>query len=458
MTQNFFSNLLSYQNNAFGNWLQATKDFQQAAISGEAANKGAEIYQQMLNKQMSDFNNFIATAPTASANGTTSATAATSAEAWTKWLEKLKEYQTTWSDKTRDFMNQYLNQTNFNPFDVYKSMNNISQGTFFDLFANWTKMVNNWFESESIKSGSLNTDLYKNLFSTSSAYFKMYEIWQPIYQAIASGNFKAEDVTKMFDLNKFRDLMEKTFEYVYPSSLKNSYSQALHWFDAFNALNKEFFEKFYTKNETLAQLFPYMSADTIASNPFNLFEIYKKSTLPMFRLFSPERLYQNELFTNSLEKFVMYGAKLNELQFLVYNKGQKVLENLFTETSQQFANGGQLDSYTEFFQTWLNKSEKEFIEFFRTDNFSKIQGELVNLGMEIRTGIDKMMEEQFALYPILTRTEADELYKTIYDLRKRIHVLEQGTDAKETEAKPAPAKKEEAKAKKETTAAPTLVK
>ena len=120
MTQNFFSNLLSYQNNAFGNWLQATKDFQQAAISGEAANKGAEIYQQMLTKQMSDFNNFIATAPTASSNGTTSATAATSAEAWTKWLEKLKEYQTMWSDKTRDFMNQYLNQTNFNPFDVYK--------------------------------------------------------------------------------------------------------------------------------------------------------------------------------------------------------------------------------------------------------------------------------------------------------------------------------------------------
>jgi polyhydroxyalkanoate synthesis regulator phasin len=83
--------------------------------------------------------------------------------------------------------------------------------------------------------------------------------------------------------------------------------------------------------------------------------------------------------------------------------------------------------YTAFFQKWVEKSEKSFISVFNTDEYSKLQGELVELNVEIKDKSQKISEAMLSSLPVVLKSEADDLHKSVYELRKRIKELERST-------------------------------
>jgi polyhydroxyalkanoate synthesis regulator phasin len=68
-----------------------------------------------------------------------------------------------------------------------------------------------------------------------------------------------------------------------------------------------------------------------------------------------------------------------------------------------------------------------------------MQSELNSFGMKLKTNINAEMEKAMANVPVVTRSEMDEAYKTIYEMKKRITMLEKqlDTDAEVAETKPA---------------------
>lgn len=69
--------------------------------------------------------------------------------------------------------------------------------------------------------------------------------------------------------------------------------------------------------------------------------------------------------------------------------------------------------------------------------------EVSSLQSKIKMEIDKQMEKMFFVnLPVATRTEMDEVYKNIYDLKKMYRNLERTMGAEQTEeAKPVSKKK-----------------
>ena len=86
------------------------------------------------------------------------------------------------------------------------------------------------------------------------------------------------------------------------------------------------------------------------------------------------------------------------------------------------------------------------VECFLT--FQEINGRIFT-SLEIRQKNEKIQEIALANTPVVLRSEADELYETIYELRKRVHPLEKQLGA----STPAPEQKEsKASSKKKATA------
>ncbi|MCX6186657.1 MAG: hypothetical protein NTU43_06620, partial [Bacteroidetes bacterium] len=64
--------------------------------------------------------------------------------------------------------------------------------------------------------------------------------------------------------------------------------------------------------------------------------------------------------------------------------------------------------------------------------YSKMMSEVSGMQLTLKKKIEASMEKSMEHLPLINRTEMDELYKTIYELKKRINMLESQLDVETT--------------------------
>ena len=79
------------------------------------------------------------------------------------------------------------------------------------------------------------------------------------------------------------------------------------------------------------------------------------------------------------------------------------------------------------FRLWTTANEKAFVEFFRTEEFSELQGLVLDAAIDCRKEFQQLMEVSLKEYPIALRSELDDVCKTNYTLNKSV----QGPQEKE---------------------------
>ena len=73
---------------------------------------------------------------------------------------------------------------------------------------------------------------------------------------------------------------------------------------------------------------------------------------------------------------------------------------------------------------WIDTNEKAFNKLFQTKAFSQKRNALTEAGFSTRKLYNQIVENQLAELPIARRSEMDEVYKIIYELRKQVKILE----------------------------------
>jgi BMFP domain-containing protein YqiC len=137
-------------------------------------------------------------------------------------------------------------------------------------------------------------------------------------------------------------------------------------------------------------------------------------------------------------EFNNYQMRNAEMQYQMYQTGLKAMEELAENVYAKVRNGNDLKDFTNIYAEWLNISDKHFVALFSTEEYSKMQSELNSFGMKLKMNINGQMEKAMTNVPVVTRSEMDEAYKTIYEMKKRITMLEKQLDTDtEVEAKPA---------------------
>jgi BMFP domain-containing protein YqiC len=369
-----------------------------------------------------------------------------------------------WYDSQMSFFNQNAQQTNSgNPMEFFNTWMNNQMGlakNWLDASGNMMKSFNmgnhnneqlsnmmNLYNSWMNSMTSTYTEMYKNfqgnltsknafsgMFNNAEMYMKVFELWMPMFKSMQDKTFTPELFKQMFNAPLFKDMMDKMFG-MQPDFMKNFMGNDLmkENMNKMMDMNKGMYDQYKnmlnTATPDMTQYFGQMN------NGFQqIMQMMQNAAAPLMKLMPANKQKQqldamNEM-ANLFQSFNMLNTKI---QYHMYQTGLKASEEVAENIYNRMRNGEEMSSFINLYSEWLNTNDKHFVNLFSSEEYSKLQGELNSVGMKMKRHMDLQMEEAFANLPLVNRSEMDELYHTIHELKKRIHTLEKQIDA-ETEA------------------------
>jgi septal ring factor EnvC (AmiA/AmiB activator) len=90
--------------------------------------------------------------------------------------------------------------------------------------------------------------------------------------------------------------------------------------------------------------------------------------------------------------------------------------------------GEPITGFSEFVQLWTKTNEAAFLEFFRTPEYSELQGVVLDTAVDCRQQFRQLTEKALADLPVALSSELDDLAKKNYDLNKTVRALKKKSD------------------------------
>jgi polyhydroxyalkanoate synthase subunit PhaE len=430
-TKNLFENWAETQKKMFETWSHQAEEFQKNLLDGKAIEKGKEIYDDLLKKQQEGIKAFTKTA-TKVGESIGAAGINPFENFFGQWKNIQDKTAELWTDSTKKMNDFFSGITDNITHDGHAG----------SVFENARKYQETWANALKSMTGAMKmpfegtaadfttstaADAYKAMQKGTESFMKLFELWSPVFKAAQNNVFSTDQYKKIMNPVLYKELMDKLFNFDSLSPLKQSYDQFMstvnNWYGNLSGSAKENYESFKKSLDEFSNTLP-KNQEFFADIFKNINAQYKNSVSPFFKLMPESREKEQMMLVNELGDFYMDSAnKMAKLQYLVYLQGVKVNEKILEDLSKKAENGTMYTDFTEFYNNWVKLNSKDFENMFRTDEFSKLQGELVTLDAQIRSTTDKLMEKWLEPYPVVLKSHLDEIYKTNYDLKKQVYEL-----------------------------------
>ena len=134
-----------------------------------------------------------------------------------------------------------------------------------------------------------------------------------------------------------------------------------------------------------------------------------------------EKLDLLSKYTKALSTFSSRHLEYYQLLHATgYEGNQAVVKTL----AEKVEAGEKFEKFDDFFALWINTNEKIFYKLFQSKEFNERRNAMTDAGFKARKIYNQIIEGQLADLPIARRSEMDEVYKLIYDLRKQVKSLQ----------------------------------
>ncbi len=342
------------------------------------------------------------------------------------WLKSQRKFLENWIESTKN-----IQQTFFGAEGSKGGAADAAHDVF-SLYNSWIRTVGKSFD-EIMKNYPLGIgkDTFSKLFSGADAYMKLYEFWTPILKAFEGRSFDPESYKDLLDPSKYKEVIDKVFGFGSPETITEFYGQAAKIIETWGSSAQNFVKPWTDAIQKNTEAFPeLLSGKTEASlNVFhNLFSAFESTFGKAFKMPPVGKDREKiELMMKSLDKYSVYMAKNTEFQHSIYVAGEKAMEKVLQAITNKVKEGAEIKNYDEFFKLWTDINEEEYFELFKSEEFSKLQGQLLDTALETRRHFQKIMEMFLEDFPVPVRSEMDDVYKTIYDLKKKVRALEKMT-------------------------------
>jgi class III poly(R)-hydroxyalkanoic acid synthase PhaE subunit len=444
----FFDNALDAQKKAFDTMKTTTEEFTKKF--GKVANPldaNTEFFQKWYDEQMSFFNQ----AGKAGLNGSTEGYQ----ELFTNWMNTQMSLFKSFVENSQKTAQENMNGVNgfSNPFANNMFSNNPLTNNMFsnnpfanNMFSNnpfanqtsgmnplWNQWMNSMTESiNGLSKGFMSGDAkqaFEGMMDNTNGFMKFYEMWSPMLKSINDKTYSNEMFAKMFNVEQYKTMMDQMFS-MSPEGMTGMMAEGQKLMTQWMNNPMEGMKENWSKmSNQFGQFMPAMGNGSFQNilDQYNAFsKNMQEASSPLMKMMTPgTKRDQLETMNRISDLMVTYNAKNAELSHLIYNTGVKVFEKLGTQLSDKMKAGTtEPINMMAAYQEWMNLNDSVFTGLFDTDEFSKIQSELASAGMRLKKEFELQMEKVLENVPVITRSEMDELYKTVYELKKRIRTLE----------------------------------
>jgi hypothetical protein len=312
--------------------------------------------------------------------------------------------------------------------------------------SNLTNMFGNMNKAFGSMPNFLNTGetktVFENMMKNAAMYTNLYDMMQPFFQNMPKTGFDTETMKKMFDPTAYKTVIDQMFGFNPSNNLTEVFEQTSkaysNWMQQTRQMGDTMMQAFGKERDLMEGMMP--SGNSYMAEMYrNMFNSFRQSMTPFFRIAKPgnEQEQLDSLFEMQ-ENMVNYSLKQNEMQFLIYTNAAKAWNQVQELLKNRATEGKEYNNFQEFYAEWAEVNEKIFIELFSTDQFSRLQGELLALGLDLKKGFESQMEAMFEPFPVVLKSQMDEVYKTNYELRKELRSLKKEVrEMQKNTAKPA---------------------
>ncbi len=141
--------------------------------------------------------------------------------------------------------------------------------------------------------------------------------------------------------------------------------------------------------------------------------------------FGYAREFNNKLL-KSFDAWINFSKASFDYQIVLLNVWLKASEELMWELASSQEKGETLQNWQQFLQVWSSIFDRVFAQTFRSEDALEVQGNFLNSAMTYRLYQKQIMEVFLKMYDLPTRSEVDEIHRSIYELRKEIKSLKKG--------------------------------
>ncbi|MCX7189868.1 MAG: hypothetical protein NTU92_05825 [Methylotenera sp.] len=292
-------------------------------------------------------------------------------------------------------------------------------------FTNWTKASFQAFPM------GADADLTKDIFSKTlygnDAMQKLYELWQPMLNAMRDKSINPNNYSDLTDPAKIKQVIDKLFNFDLDAMTQlqkqtaqytNLYQQfGKPWTDAAKNQSSNFMQGNFTQAD--------MQPEALMVQMKAMYGMFENAT---GKLFSAPAVGKDrekmELLSKCAKAMSSFAANNIEYQQMMQSTGQEAMQEVVKELAKKVEAGEKFEKFDEFFALWIDTNEKTFYKLFQTKAFSQKRNALTDAGFNARKLYNEIIERELVELPIARRSEMDEVYKIVYDLRKQIKGLE----------------------------------
>lgn len=433
-TKNWYETILDSQKKMTETLNETTKKFQ----ANPAIETGSDFFKKMFDFQMDFVKNSAQTSSTKNAEEAIKE----NFEKWKGFYENLAKSQMEAINKSFSQNNNLFSQwTNNNPFasmnsNPFASMN-FNNMPNMDMFTNMNKSFTDMYQNmmSNFNGSGTAKDVFGGLMNHTQSFMKFYEMWSPIQKAMQNGGFNSDMISKMIKPEAYKEFMDSFFGFM-PAEMKGMFETNMNKMnEGMQSFSTQGMDMYKNMGSQWQQFIPqgHNMFSEAMNNYNNMYSQMQNAVAPFAKLITPTSDSKNtEAVSNIFDMMNKYQILNSQMKFMTYTTGVKAMDKMGINIAEKLKSGAKYNNMQDLFKEWLSTSDSFFIELFETDEFSKVQAESSALALRIKHAVDLQMERMFVNMPIVPRSEMDELYKTIYELKKRIRTME-----KEMNSKPA---------------------
>lgn len=293
------------------------------------------------------------------------------------------------------------------------------------LYSAWSNAV-----LDSLAAGGRDPTVKDNLgklLGGSNAYMKLYAIWQPLLKTMQEKTLTPDLYGKLVNPAEYRDLLDKVFGFD-PEAARLMMEQATRLLELSTGSAQQFTKPWAEATSASLNALPRFAeghTESFITILHSLFNAFENSVGKVFHVppvgKDREKL---ELLLRGIDDLTVYAAKATEYQHVMYVTGMAAMEKVIEKLAEKVRSGEEIKQFDEFFDIWIDVSEQSYFNLFQTEEFAKLQGELLDSALNVKMRFAKIMELSLYSYPVALRSEMDDLYKTVHALKKRVRELE----------------------------------
>ncbi len=271
---------------------------------------------------------------------------------------------------------------------------------------------------------------------TSNVFMKAYELWHPLFQAVQDRALDVDTYSELLEPSEYGEIMDQVFGWG-PATATEAINQTTRITGVFCGAVQEYRRPWTEAAEKNGIYLPELAEgrpDTFLHIFHNLFSAFDNTVGKVFHVPAVGKDREKiGLVLRGLDDLAVFNAKYTEFQQRIYVTGIKALEKVLRAVAQRIRSGHEIRTFNELFELWLDINEQEYSHAFRTKEFSLLQGELLDFALKVRRQFHKLMELNLYEYPVALRSEMDDAYKTIYELKRKVRNLERKISDRDVE-------------------------